>query len=124
MEFQNINYSGWKSINEFLKTLDNTKNSSSYNYSVTNNGSQNLLTLSTNPTKKEKRVVSYFDEEGIFDHNSCVESWLPTEKSDSYIRNSNYTIFLENENTLIIGKTYINNPNKFMPNTVISLKRL
>lgn len=124
MEFQNINYSGWKSMNEFLKTLDNTKNSSSYNYSVINDGSHNCLSLSTNPTEKEERVVTYFDGEGFFDHNSCAESWLPTEKSDSYIRNSNYTIFLENENTLIIGKTYINNPNKFMPNTVISLKRL
>jgi hypothetical protein len=54
----------------------------------------------------------------------CVDQWMTSENNGYYTKNLKYTMYLEDRNTLVIGITYLNNPTKFIPNSIIKLKRL
>lgn len=126
MEFQNINYNGWKSLDDLREAIEDTKRNMNYTYSLSNDGKVNYLSLQTNSDMNNDYNSFEQDEDygdGEFYDHSCVDHWMPSINNGFYSKKDRYTIYLENNSTLVIGKTYINNPNKFIPGSIIKLKR-
>jgi hypothetical protein len=126
-EMESIGYRSWKSINDLREAIKEAKSNMNYTYSVSNDGDVNYISVSTNSDMNDESNSIQDHEnygEGEFYDHSCLDHWMPSVKNGFYSINDRYTIYLENNSTLVIGKTYINNPTKFIPGSIIKLKRL
>jgi hypothetical protein len=125
-EGDGIYYDGLKSLDDLREAIKDTRSNMNYTYSVSNDGGVSYISLHTssdmNNESKSIEEQEHYGEGEFYDH-SCVDHWMPSVNNGFYMKNSKYTIYLENSNTLVIGKTYLNNPAKFIPGSIIKLKR-